>query len=443
MNSPSLACVILAAGRGTRMRSTTPKLLHEACGRPLLGWTLSAVEGLAADPAIVVVPPDSPALEAMLPEWASAAVQRTARGTGDAVAAAGPALGGFEGDVLVLNGDHPLLDADTLRSLVSAHRDAGAAASVLSITRSETIGADFGRIVRAGDGAVEGIVEVRDATPQQRELTEVNSGYYVFAAPLLWAVLERVEAANDQGELYLTDVIGILAREGHTVRAHHHPDATVAKGVNTRADLAEAAAELRRRIAHAHMLAGVTIVDPATTYIDAGVTIEADVVLQPFTTLRGTTHVETGAVVGPHAVVWDTRVGPRVTVGPFCYTRPGTILEAGSHAGRFVEIKNARLGEGAKVPHLSYVGDADVGPRTNIGAGSITANYDGERKQRTVIGADVHGGSDNVFIAPVTIGDRAWTAAGSIITDDVPADALAVARARQKNIEGYAERRRH
>jgi bifunctional UDP-N-acetylglucosamine pyrophosphorylase / glucosamine-1-phosphate N-acetyltransferase len=441
MTAAPLACLILAGGKGTRMRSRTPKLLHEVLGRPLLGWSLTAVEELEARPVVVIVPPDAPEIEQLVPAWAQTAVQQEARGTGDAAMAGRAALEGFAGDVLVLNADHPLLDAATLVSLVDAHRASGAAATVLTFERTASIGGDFGRIVRSGDGAVERIVEVRDASPQQLDLTEVNAGYYVFRSADLWPVLERLRPDNDQGELYITDAVGILAAEGG-VHAHVHDDPVVAKGINTRADLADAAAVLRERVNRGHMLAGVTIVDPASTHIDATVVIEPDAVIEPFTVLRGSTTVGEGAVVGPHVVAVDAEVGPEATVGPFSSLRPGTRLARGAKAGTFVEIKNSEIGEGAKVPHLSYIGDAQVGAGTNIGAGGITANYDGERKQQTVIGRDVHTSCHNVFVAPVTIGDGAWTAAGSVITADVPPDALGVARARQTNIEGYGKRKR-
>ena len=442
MTHAPLACLILAGGKGTRMKSEKPKLLHELCGRSLLGWTLAAVAELAPDPVVAVVPAGESAVAASLPDWVRPAVQEQPLGTGDAARSGRQALAGFAGDVLVLNGDHPLTDPASLRNLVAGHRAAGAAASVLTFDRTPSIGGDFGRVVRAADGSLQGIVEAGDASDEERALTEVNSGIYVFDAGLLWPALDRLESANRQGELYLTDVVAVLRGEGRLVAGHRHDDATVALGVNTRADLAEAGAILRARIAREHMLAGVTIVDPATTYIDASVRIEPDVVVQPFTILQGDSLLQRGCVVGPNAVVVDSRIGPGAEVGPFCLLRPGTVLETGAHAGHFVEIKNARIGEGAKVPHLSYIGDAEIGAQTNIGAGAITANYDGHQKQRTVIGRDVHTGSDNVFVAPVTIGDGAWTAAGSIITDDVPPDALAVARARQKNIEGYGKRKR-
>jgi bifunctional UDP-N-acetylglucosamine pyrophosphorylase / glucosamine-1-phosphate N-acetyltransferase len=441
MTSTPLACVILAGGKGTRMRSQTPKLLHRAAGRTLLEWITSAVAEAGAEPVVAVVPAGGGDVAEGVPGWVRTAEQAVPLGTGDAARSAGPALAGFEGDVLVLNGDHPLTDPATLRELVDAHRAAGAAASVLTFTRTAAIGGDFGRVVADGD-QVARIVEVRDAGPAERALTEVSSGIFVFRSAALWPALGRLSADNDQGELYLPDVVAALRSDGERVIAHHHDDATIALGVNTRADLAEAARILRARIARRHMLEGVTIVDPASTHIDASVTIEPDAVIHPFTVLSGDTHVAAGAEVGPHAVVAGTQVGPGVAVGPFCYTRPGTVLEAGAQAGRFVELKNAHIGERAKVPHLSYIGDAEVGADTNVGAGAITANYDGVRKQRTVIGRDVHIGSHNVFVAPVTIGDGAWTAAGSSITDDVPPDALAVARARQRNIEGYGHRKR-
>jgi bifunctional UDP-N-acetylglucosamine pyrophosphorylase/glucosamine-1-phosphate N-acetyltransferase len=444
MTSTPLACVILAGGKGTRMRSQIPKLLHEACGRTLLEWSLAAVVELGADPVVVVVPSGGgDGVGPAVPDWATTAEQAQPRGTGDAARSAQPALDGFSGDVLVLNADHPLTDPESLREMLAAHRGAGAAATVLTLTRTAHIGADFGRIVRDAYGEVSAIVELRDTTSEQRAITEVNSGIYAFQADLLWPALNGLRPENDQGELYLTDAVAALRGQGHRVLGHHHDDPAVALGVNTRADLAEAARLLGARIARRHMLAGVTIVDPATTYIDASVTIEPDVVIHPFTVLAGDTRVAGGAQIGPHAVIAGTTVGRGSTLGPFCYTRPGTVVEDGAQVGRFVEIKNAHIGAGAKVPHLSYIGDAEIGAGSNIGAGAITANYDGVRKQRTVIGRDVHVGSDNVFIAPVTIGDGAWTAAGSAITDDIPPGALGVARARQRNIEEYGQRKRN
>jgi len=442
MTTPPLACVILAAGRGTRMKSDTPKLLHRACGRPVLAWVLEAIAELAPARTVVVVASDGDAVRAILPTGVEAATQERPLGTGDAARSAQAVLGDFAGDILVMNGDHPLTDPASLRDMAVARAQAGAAAAVLTFTRTQTIGADFGRIVRGPDGAVERIVEQRDTTPEQRALTEVNTGIYLFRSDLLWPALERLDTANDQGELYLTDAVELLVADGHTVAGHHHDDPAVALGINTRADLAAAAALLRDRINLAHMLAGVTIIDPATTWIEPGVTIAADACIQPFTMLSGTTAIGAGATVGPHVVAVDATIGPGASVGPFCYLRPGAALSENAKAGTFVEIKNSELGAGSKVPHLSYIGDASIGPGTNIGAGGITANYDGRAKQRTTIGKDVHTSCDNVFVAPVTIGDGAWTAAGSVITEDVPPEALAVARAHQKNIEGYGRRKR-
>ena len=442
MTTPPLACVILAAGRGTRMKSATPKLLHRACGRPVLAWGLAAVAELQPDRTIVVVGPDSDDVRAILPDGVEAVIQAQPLGTGDAARSARAALEGFAGDVVVMNGDHPLTDPASLRDLAAARAQAGAAAAVLTFTRTAAIGADFGRVVRAPDGSVERIVELRDTSPDERAVTEVSSGLYVFRTDLLWPALERLSTTNDQGELYLTDAVGLLVGDGHTVAGHLHDDPTVALGINTRADLAAASALLRDRINLVHMLAGVTIVDPSSTWIEPTVTLAPDATIEPFTVLRGATRVEAGATVGPHAVVIDARIGPGASVGPFCYLRPGAELADDAKAGTFVEIKNSQLAAGVKVPHLSYIGDASIGEGTNIGAGGITANYDGRVKQRTTIGKDVHTSCDNVFVAPVTIGDGAWTAAGSVITEDVPPDALAVARAHQKNIEGYGRRKR-
>jgi bifunctional UDP-N-acetylglucosamine pyrophosphorylase/glucosamine-1-phosphate N-acetyltransferase len=298
----------------------------------------------------------------------------------------------------------------------------------------------YGRVVRDADGGVERIVEAGDASPGELALTETNAGFYCFDTLALASALARVSPDNAQGELYLPDVLPIMRQDGGRIVGHVTDDPISTIGVNTRVDLADAERHLRLRLLHAHMLAGVGIVDPETTFVEHGVTLEPDCRILPFTVLRGATHVAAGAEVGPHAVLVDATVGPGARVGPFCYLRPGTTLLAGAKAGTYVEIKNSVIGEGAKVPHLSYIGDADVGPGTNVGAGNITANYDGRRKHRTVIGARVRTGSDNVFVAPVTIGDGALTGAGSIITMDVPAGALGIARARQENIDGYAQR---
>jgi bifunctional UDP-N-acetylglucosamine pyrophosphorylase/glucosamine-1-phosphate N-acetyltransferase len=434
----------MAAGLGTRMKSRRPKHLHPLLGRRLVDWAIEAVRPLGPSPFVVVCSPEArDELGAGLPPDAELVVQAEPRGTGDAVAAARERLRGFEGDVLVAPGDSPHITTDVLRRLVDEHRRDGAAATLLSIEQSEPL--PYGRILRDADGNVRAIVEAADASPDELAIRELNASFYVFAAARLWPALERLDADNAQGELYLTDAIRHLVDEGGRAAAFAAADPAVGEGVNTRAELAAAAAKLRDRIVRAHMLAGASVVDPATTWIEPDVEIEPDAVIQPFTVLRGRTRVGRDAEVGPHAVVVDSEIGPGATVGPFCYLRPGTVLAAGAKAGSFVEMKNSRIGEGTKVPHLSYIGDADVGEGTNIGAGAITANYRpelGDEKQRTVIGRNVHTGSDNVFVAPIEIGDDAWIGAGSTITEDVPPGALAIARARQVNKEDYGERKR-
>ena len=418
------------------MRSETPKHLHPLLGRRLVDWVVDAARSLDPDPLVVVTGPDyADAFDGL-----EVAVQAEPRGTGDALAVARGSLDGREGDLLVLAGDSPLLRPESLQRLLAVHRESGAAATVLTFRRADP--ASYGRIVRGEDGSLRAIVEAIDATPEQRAIDEVNSSIYVFAASKLWPALERIVPANAQGELYLTDAVRLLVDQGELVAAHEG-DSEEAEGVNTRVEMAEAAAALRDRINEEHMLAGVTIVDPSSTWIEPSVELEPDSTIHPFTVLRGTTRVGAGAEVGPHAVAVDAEIGPRVLVGPFCYLRPGTVLEAGAKAGTFVEIKNSRVGEGTKIPHLSYIGDAEIGARTNIAAGNITVNYPhepGKPKSRTTIGENVRTGVQNAFVAPVEIGEGAWIAAGSVITKDVPPGALAVARAKQENKEGYTAR---
>jgi bifunctional UDP-N-acetylglucosamine pyrophosphorylase/glucosamine-1-phosphate N-acetyltransferase len=336
----------------------------------------------------------------------------------------------------------PLLAPEVLHELVAAHRRAGATVTVLSMEPAEPL--PYGRILRDERGALRAIVEEADAGPEELAVRELNTSVYVFAAGDLWPALERLDAHNVQGELYLTDAVRALVEDGRVGAVYRAADPIVGLGINNRAELAEAAAVLRDRLVERHLLAGVTIVDPSSTWIDADVEIETDAVVHPFTVLRGRTIVRAGAEIGPHAVVVDAEIGAGATVGPFAYLRPGTVLAADVKVGAFVEVKNASIGQRTKVPHLSYIGDADIGEDSNIAAGAITANYRPELragKQRTVIGRNVHTGSDNVFVAPVEIGDDAWIGAGSTITEDVPAGALAVARARQVNKEGYGGKR--
>jgi bifunctional UDP-N-acetylglucosamine pyrophosphorylase / glucosamine-1-phosphate N-acetyltransferase len=430
----------MAGGLGTRMRSAVPKHLHELLGRRMVDWVLVAARELGADPLVVVA---SPQTRGEL-DGVTVAIQERPLGTGDAVRSARSALEGRAAELLVLSGDTPLLSAALLRELVGTHRAEDAAATVLTFVPDDPRA--YGRVLRDGDGHVRAIVEARDASDDELAVREVNSSIYVFRSELLWPVLERIEPVNAQGELYLTDAVRLLVEAGETVAAHVAPDAAEAEGVNTRAELAAAAAALRDRINAAHMLAGVTILDPATAWIDPSVELEADATIHPFVVLRGRTRVAAGAEIHAQTVAVDAEVGPGAVVGPFCYLRPGTVLEASSKAGTFVEIKNSRIGPRTKVPHLSYIGDAEIGEDTNVGAGAITANYPhapGAPKARTKIGKNVRTGIQNGFVAPVEVGDGAWIAAGTVITMDVPADALAVGRTRQQNKEGYAARRRN
>jgi bifunctional UDP-N-acetylglucosamine pyrophosphorylase / glucosamine-1-phosphate N-acetyltransferase len=426
----------MAAGLGTRMRSDVPKHLHTILGRRMVDWVLASSRALGVEEVVIVASPTTAADF----DGTRVAVQEEPRGTGDAVRCARSELEGRVDDVLVLSGDTPLLTPEVLRELLVTHRRDDVAATVLSFEPDDP--KQYGRVVRSPGGGLSAIVEHRDATEEQRALREVNSSIYVFRADRLWPVLDRLTPHNAQGELYLTDTVAILVADGEHVAVHKGDNPMETEGVNTRVELAAASATLRDRVNEEHMLGGVTIVDPATTWIDAEVTIEPDAVVHPFTVIRGTTTIAARAEVGPHAVVVDAVVGEGALVGPFCYLRPGTVLEAGAKAGTFVEIKNSHIGAGTKVPHLTYLGDADVGAETNIAAGNITANQDHTRaKHRTTIGRNVRTGVDNTFVAPVSVGDDACVAAGSVITEDVPAGALAIARAKQVNKEGRGGKR--
>jgi bifunctional UDP-N-acetylglucosamine pyrophosphorylase/glucosamine-1-phosphate N-acetyltransferase len=434
-----LAAVVMAAGLGTRMKSARAKHLHPLLGRRLADWAVEAVRALDVDPVVVVASPES----AQAFDGVQVAVQEEPLGTGDAVRVARNQLGDAK-SVLVLSGDHPRLTSDLLAQLVAEYRSSGAAATVLSFEPHDPRA--YGRIVRDGDGRLEAIVEHADADDRQRAIREVNSSIYVFAAEKLWPALDRIEPVNVQGELYLTDAVRLLVEGGEEVTVFKAPNAEEVEGVNTRAELAEAAAYLRARVNNEHMLAGVTIVDPQTTWIDPEVELEPDSTIHPFTVLRGRTRVAAGAEVGPHAVVADAEIGPDVKVGPFCYLRPGTKLGPGARAGTFVEIKNSEIGTRAKVPHLSYIGDAEIGEGTNVAAGNITANYPhqpGRPKGRTKIGRNVRTGIHNGFEAPIEIGDDAWIAGGSYITEDVPPESLAGFPPKQITKEGYLRGKRN
>ena len=435
-----LAAVVMAAGLGTRMKSATPKHLHPLLGRRLVDWVVEAVRPLGADPLVVVLSPQ--AADALAD--VDVAVQEQPLGTGDSLRAARASVGDAK-NVLVVSGDHPRVSSELLERLVDDHRDGdGAAATILSFEPADSRA--YGRIVRDGSGRLEAIAEDADADDEQRAIREVNSSIYVFAADKLWPALERIQPVNAQGELYLTDVVRLLVEGGQNVGVFKAPDADEVEGVNTRAELAEAAAFLRNRVNKEHMLAGVTIVDPQTTWIEPDVELAPDSTIHPFTVLRGRTRVGAGAEIGPHAVLVDAEIGPDATVGPFCYLRPGTKLGAGAKAGTFVEIKNSEIGPGAKVPHLSYIGDAEIGEGTNVAAGNITANFPHEPglpKARTKIGRNVRTGIHNGFEAPVEVGDDAWIAGGSYITEDVPPESLAGFPPKQITKEGYLRGKRN
>ncbi|MFE2509341.1 bifunctional UDP-N-acetylglucosamine diphosphorylase/glucosamine-1-phosphate N-acetyltransferase GlmU [Streptomyces naganishii] len=455
------AVVVLAAGEGTRMKSATPKVMHEICGRSLVGHVLAAARELKPENLVVVVGHAREKVTAHLAETDSqvrTAVQEKQKGTGHAVRMGLEELGGsVDGTVVVVCGDTPLLTGDTLRKLAATHQDDGNAVTVLTAEVPDATG--YGRIVRdPASGAVTAIVEHKDATDEQRAIREINSGVFAFDGRLLTDALGKVRTDNSQGEEYLTDVLGILREAGHRVGACVAGDHREIAGINNRVQLAEARRILNDRLLTAAMLAGVTVVDPATTWVDVTVTFEQDATVLPGTQLHGSTHLGEGSVVGPNSRLTDTKVGagarvdntvsngavvgPEASVGPYAYLRPGTRLGLKSKVGTYVETKNARIGEGTKVPHLSYVGDATIGEYSNIGAASVFVNYDGKDKHHTTVGSHCRTGSDNMFVAPVTIGDGAYTAAGSVITRDVPPGSLAVARGQQRNIEGWVARKR-
>jgi bifunctional UDP-N-acetylglucosamine pyrophosphorylase/glucosamine-1-phosphate N-acetyltransferase len=458
------AVLVLAAGAGTRMRSDTPKILHPLAGRSMLSHALHAVAKVAPQHLIVVLGKQREQIAPAVTELADklgrsidTAVQDQQLGTGHAVLCGLTALpADFAGVVVVTSGDVPLLDAETLADLIATHSSEPAAVTVLTTTLPDPTG--YGRILRTQDREVIAIVEQADATTSQRAICEVNAGVYAFDIAALRSALNRLSSNNAQQELYLTDVISIVRQDGQIVHAKHVDDYALVAGVNDRVQLAELAGELNRRIVAAHQLSGVTVIDPASTWIDVDATIGQDTVIHPGTQLLGATKVGTHCVIGPDSTLADVTVGNRAsvvrthgksstigddaTVGPFTYLRPGTSLGADGKLGAFVETKNAVIGAGTKVPHLTYVGDADIGEHSNIGASSVFVNYDGENKNRTTVGSHVRTGSDTMFIAPVNVGDGAYTGAGTVLREDVPPGALAVSGGTQRNIEGWVERKR-
>ena len=441
------------------MRSATPKVLHPIGGRSLLGHAVAA--GAALDPAtlVVVVGHGRAQVAEHLAEAApdaAVAVQDQQQGTGHAVECALDQVDVGPGTIVVTYGDVPLLTAQTLQALIAEHESRGAVASVLTALLADPTG--YGRVVRDTDGEVAAIVEQRDADERERAICEINSGIYAFDGAALRSYLARLDTDNDQGELYLTDVVRLAREDGRTVAAVRTEDTRQTEGVNDRVQLADLGAELNRRLLRDWMRAGVTVVDPRTTWVDVDVSLQRDVTLLPGVHLAGRTSVAQGATIGPDTTLVDTvvaegasvvrshvsgaRIGQGATVGPFTYLRPGTDLGPGAKAGAYVEIKAASVGAGSKVPHLSYVGDATIGEGSNIGAATVFVNYDGVAKHHTSVGDEVRIGSDTMLVAPVSVGDGAYTAAGSVITDDVPPGAMAVGRSRQRTIAGWVRRRR-
>src|SRR5882757_6884447 len=462
--STPVSTIILAAGEGTRMRSAIPKVLHRIAGRTLVDHAVRAVAGVEPDHLVVVVGHGREQVTEHLTEVTkttgrpiTVAFQEHQRCTGHAVSCALAELpAGLAGTVVVSYGDVPLLTTDTLCGLLAAHADGGYGATALTSVVADPTG--YGRIIRDDDSLVTGIIEQADATAAQRAITEINSGVYAFDAAVLRRALAKLPTDNAQGELYLTDVLGIARTEGLSIGALACTDVWQVEGVNDRVQLAGLGAELNRRLVRHWMRAGVTMIDPSTTWLDADVELARDVVLAPGVQLRGTTTVGEGAEIGPDTTLTDVTVGagasvvrthgagawigPGATVGPFAYVRPGTRLGDGGKIGTFVEVKNSEIGAGTKVPHLSYVGDATIGEHSNIGASSVFVNYDGVHKHRSVVGSHVRTGSDNMFVAPITVGDGAYSGAGTVLRRNVPPGALAVSGGPQRNIENWVIRRR-
>lgn len=446
--------VVLAAGQGKRMKSKLYKVLHPVCGKPMVGHVLDTVKATGCERTVVVVGHGAEKVKAYLGQVAEYVLQETQLGTGHAVKQAKELLGSEEGTTVVICGDTPLVTAETLEGLMALHESQNAAATILTAEMAQPAG--YGRVIRGEDGGVLRIVEQKDCSEEEAAVHEINTGTYCFDNAKLFAALEKVTNNNNQQEYYLPDVIGILRRQGDIVLGYQTNDVTESIGVNDRLALSEAEGYMRERINRRHMLGGVTIIDPASTYIGAEVVIGADTVLYPGTILKGKTVIGEDCVIGPASEIEDcvimdgaavkqsvlnqAQVGTRATVGPFAYLRPGTVLGQEVKIGDFVEVKNATIGDGSKVSHLSYVGDAEVGRNVNIGCGAITVNYDGYNKSRTEIGDDAFIGSNVNLVAPVTVGQGAFVVAGSTITRSVSPDDLAIARARQENKPGYAEK---
>ena len=452
----TLAAVILAAGKGTRMKSRLPKVLHKICGQPMIAYVLNAVEKAGIKKIVVVTGHGNQRVAQVVGESAAIALQSEQLGTGHALLQAGPFLADFQGDILVVCGDTPLITPATLAGLAAEHASAGAAATVLTAEVDDPRG--YGRVQRDAGGRVARIVEEKDATTEEKRVREINTGIYCFSAAGLFEALAGLTPANAQGEYYLTDIVGLYVEKGLLVRAVTVKDPGEVAGINDRLQLAGAEHAIRYRVLEDLMLSGVTVIDPASTFVDRGVQIGPDTVIYPYTMIEGNTVVGEDCSVGPgtrlvdarvgddvniqNSIVLDSSIGDGSSIGPFAYLRPGTVVGKAVKVGDFVEIKKSQIGDGSKVPHLSYLGDAVVGEKVNVGAGTITCNYDGQKKWPTHIGDGAFIGSNTNLVAPVRIGAGAVVGAGSTITKDVPEGALGVERAKQTVLPGWAGKRK-
>lgn len=453
----NLVAIILAAGKGTRMRSKYPKVLHKVGGKPMLQHVIDAATVAGADKKVIIVGHEAEMVEAMVGEQGTIALQAEQLGTGHAVMQTAEALKGFTGTALILCGDTPLLDGEELKKFCEAHQASGSAATVLTAIMDDPFG--YGRIIRDADGNVQGIVEQKDATEEQRAIKEINTGIYCMECPQMFDVLATLTNDNAQGEYYLTDVLQKLNAAGAKVGGACTADSDMVMGINSRKQLSVAEGVMRQRILDKLMDAGVTIMDPASTFIEASVKIGRDTVIYPYTWLEGCTEIGEDCEIGPNARFTNVKIGDdnhlqfiyghdcevknHVTAGPYVHLRPDTVISDHVKIGNYVEVKNSNVGEGTKLPHLTYIGDSDIGSGVNMGCGCITVNYDGKKKHRTIIGDNAFVGCNTNLVAPVTVQANTYIGAGSTITKEVPENALGIARARQKNIEGWAEKYRN
>ncbi|ABO48649.1 UDP-N-acetylglucosamine pyrophosphorylase [Desulforamulus reducens MI-1] len=451
-----LAAVILAAGKGTRMKSNLPKVLHQLCGRPMLSHVLNSVVAAGVDKTVVVAGFGAEQVTDFVGEKARVVLQREQLGTAHALLQAEGELTDYPGHLLVVCGDTPLLRAETLAKLADYHCESGAVATLLTAEMADPTG--YGRVIRTTEGNVSHIVEQKDASPEELNVHEINTGVYCFKVPGLFNALKEISPANVQGEYYLTDIIQIFVQRGLTVKAVTLEDAREVQGINDRIQLSRAEVVLRHRVLEELMVQGVTIMDPENTYVDQGVKVGNDTVILPFTFLQGKTEIGSQCVLGPgskinnciigdrneiqYSVLVESKIGNDATIGPYAYLRPGTVLADHVKVGDFVEIKKSTIGHGSKIPHLSYVGDATIGEKVNVGAGTITCNYDGKKKYQTTLEDGAFIGSNTNLVAPVKVGQGAVIAAGSTITKDVPDNALGVARGRQTNLADWPKKQR-